>query len=431
MNGSPRQKRYLWAASALLPLHLIVAALAKPSFALTLFGDIAPCALMLLAVLAVRENARSSFGMLRAFWKVFAAGLSVMLLSQAYWLYFDTRPNLSGSPVLGDSLFLIAQVFFLSALALRPYASSGGSDLHIRSLDFLLLSLWWLFLYVYFAFPWKALVNDDRRYNLNYCLVASIELLLIITALVFLSIRKQGAWRRFYVQLIAAFVLLTSGNLLISGLGGTYYTGGFYDTPFLLGIYLFVVLACCGASLQAQDDGAPARELQVSVWTARFAMLVMLSLPILALWGLAASDVPQNIQTFRLRLVFVSMFLLGGLVYWKLNLLTHELLWLVRLTRNSIENLKGVQQQVSQSEKFVALGRLAAGAAHEISNPLTAILGYSELLADIPSLSAEDRARAKEIRDQVHRAQAVVASLRGRMGGAPILARVVDKKPLS
>jgi signal transduction histidine kinase len=56
--------------------------------------------------------------------------------------------------------------------------------------------------------------------------------------------------------------------------------------------------------------------------------------------------------------------------------------------------------------------RLAAGATDEISNPLTAILGYSELLADIPALSPGDRDNAKAIHQRVHHAQAAVNSLR-------------------
>ena len=106
------------------------------------------------------------------------------------------------------------------------------------------------------------------------------------------------------------------------------------------------------------------------------------------------------------------MFLLGALVFWKLNLLASELAHLVSLTHASIENLKSVQTRITQSQKLAALGRLAAGATHEISNPLTAILGYSELLGDIPSLSASDRENAQIIQQQVHKAQAAVNSLR-------------------
>jgi len=437
MKCSLRQQIYLGMASGIMVLHLLAAAMAKPSFGLTMYGDAVPCTLVVLAILAIRENFQSSPGILPAFWKVFAVGLTAMLFSQAFWFYFDWRQlNSASTPALGDSLFLVAHVFFLSALALRPYASSGGTDLRIRTLDFVLLSLWWLFVYGFFALPWKMLINDLRRYNLEYSLVAFFLHLVIVAALGFLCIKRRGAWRVFYLLLMVAFVLFAGGNLLMSGLFEGYYPGGFYDTPFLLGVYLFTLIAYFGSTLQPYEDAGPNRELLLSLWTARFAMLVTLSLPLAAIWVLRTAQVPQSIAVFRLRLVFGSMFVLGGLVYWKFTLLTRELVWLVRLTRNSIENLKSVQQQMSHSEKFVALGRLAAGAAHEISNPLTAILGYSELLADIPSLSPEDRANAEEIREQVHRAQAAVASLRNNMSLSASLSSLpasfsVDKKTFS
>jgi signal transduction histidine kinase len=335
------------------------------------------------------------------------------------------------SPVPGDSLFLFAHVFFLSAFALRPHSASAGRDLRIRSLDFALLSLWWLCLYGYFALPWQIVVHDFSHYNPAYYLLVFLQHLVIVVALITLSARKRGAWRMFYLQMVVAFVLIAGGNLMLSVAidDGSYYAGGFYDTPFFLAIYLFTLIACFGSSLEPSEDTTPNRELVQSVWTARMAMVVMLSLPLIALWGLHSKTAPHGIAIFRLQLVFGSLFVLGGLVYWKLSLLSRELVRLVRLSRDSVENLRAVQQRVSQSEKFVALGRLAAGAAHEISNPLTAILGYSELLADVPSLSGEDRANAQRIREQVHRAQAAVTSLRNTMRrSAPA---TVDKKLVS
>ncbi len=53
---------------------------------------------------------------------------------------------------------------------------------------------------------------------------------------------------------------------------------------------------------------------------------------------------------------------------------------LLNETREAYESLRLTQEQLLQSEKMVAVGQLISGVAHELNNPLTAILGYSQLL---------------------------------------------------
>ena len=418
MSIQPRHKVFLAFACGILLLHAGVAMFAKPSFRLTIFGDALPCGLLIVAILAVRENFRFHRGVLPLYWKLMAAGLFQMLLSQAYWFYYDSlRVYSSPSPVIGDTLFLLAHVFFLSAFVLRPHSASAGRDMRLRHLDFALLTFWWLALYAYFALPWQLVIQDFSKYNPAYYLLALIQHLMIITGLAVVWKRSSGLWRTFYGSFLCLFVLIASANLLLSVAidRGVYYAGGSYDTPFLVSLLLVTVVAAFGPSLQPGEDKTPNREINQSLWTARIAMVAILSLPVIALLGSFEKDIPEDVAAFRLRLVFGAMVLLSGLVFWKLTLLARELRRMVRLFQTSLENLENVQARVAHSQKLAALGRLAAGATHEISNPLTAILGYSELLTDVPSLSPPDRESAQIIQKQVHRAQAAVNSLRNSL----------------
>lgn len=418
MSLQPRAQYLVGAAVGIFAVHLLVAATLKPSFGLTMFGDAVPCALLVIAILAVRENFHIQRGVLPFFWKLMAAGLFQMLLSQLFWFYYDSlRRTSSPSPVIGDVLFLLAHVFFLSALAVRPNSASAGRGLRLRHLDFALLSFWWLALYAYFALPWQAVIQDFTKYNPAYYLLSLIQHLVILLVLIVLCKRNTGLWRMFYACFLFTFALIAIGNLLLSVAidNGSYYASSFYDTPFFLALVLFTITASLGPSLEPVEDQSASREINQSLWTARIAMAAILTLPVIALLGAFEKKIPANVADFRLRLVFGAMLLLSGLVFRKLTLLTRELAHLVHLSQSSLENLRSVQSQVTHTQKLTALGRLAAGAAHEISNPLTAILGYSELLTDVPCLAPSDRESALIIQKQVHRAQGAVNSLRDKL----------------
>jgi len=84
-----------------------------------------------------------------------------------------------------------------------------------------------------------------------------------------------------------------------------------------------------------------------------------------------------------------------------------------------VSSRRALEQQLLHSEKLAALGRMVAGAAHEINNPLTAILGYAELLAENPSTTREQREFAEKIRQQARRTKVITTNLQSFSSQAP------------
>jgi signal transduction histidine kinase len=64
-----------------------------------------------------------------------------------------------------------------------------------------------------------------------------------------------------------------------------------------------------------------------------------------------------------------------------------------------------------RQEKLAGLGRLVRGVAHELNNPLTAVLGYSELLADHAGADPELRRGLETIRRESHRMKGILGDL--------------------
>jgi two-component system NtrC family sensor kinase len=70
----------------------------------------------------------------------------------------------------------------------------------------------------------------------------------------------------------------------------------------------------------------------------------------------------------------------GNLNYTITDLGSGELGLLARSFNNMTNRLSEARKQLFQSDKMASLGKLAAGVAHEINNPLTGILTYSSFL---------------------------------------------------
>ncbi len=83
----------------------------------------------------------------------------------------------------------------------------------------------------------------------------------------------------------------------------------------------------------------------------------------------------------------------GNLAYRVKVTRDDELGMLARSFNNMTDNLAQARLQLFQSDKLASLGRLAAGVAHEINNPLTGVMTFSHLLLK----NAKDEATRKDL----------------------------------
>jgi signal transduction histidine kinase len=74
-------------------------------------------------------------------------------------------------------------------------------------------------------------------------------------------------------------------------------------------------------------------------------------------------------------------------------------------------SLRQQREQMVAQEKLVTVGRLAAGVAHEVGNPLAAVLGYVDLLLHDEPPEGPRREPLERIRKETDRIRAIIAEL--------------------
>jgi two-component system NtrC family sensor kinase len=154
------------------------------------------------------------------------------------------------------------------------------------------------------------------------------------------------------------------------------------------------------------------------------------------------TEVDRNIRRSQMAVVFLAIsvililsLIVGFMVRWWIDRPVQELLTamhhvaggdlsyrvqvkrddefgvLARSFNNMTENLAEARLQLFQSDKLASLGRLAAGVAHEINNPLTAVLTYSSFLLKRSHGQAAERDDLNVIVSETIRCREIVKSL--------------------
>jgi signal transduction histidine kinase len=410
-----RKYYQLWTAAVAACLAtLVLASFFIPhSFGLTALSDVIQCLLLLSGTISLIPQAVRSRGRLRLFWTLLATGIGFWFSYQLLWVYYEVWLH-SDVPDLcaGDMILFLHIVPLMAAVALRPHAPQDEYAARLRHLDFALLMIWWGYLYILIVIPWQYVVPDVVPYNNNLNSLYLIEKLAFLSSLFVAWMGSKGGWKTFYASLFGACFTYAAGSYVANWALGrnTYYSGSLYDIPLAVAMAWITVIGLWTREREPQT-GVRSTSTSHGVWLARLGMIAAFSLPIFAAWALLDSAVPPRIRSFRLILTLGAALVMGIMVFVRQHLLDRELVRLLTYSRESFANLKRLQVQIMESEKLASIGQLVGGAAHELNNPITAMLGYSDLLSLSRPLTPEQNELAARIGQHARRTKSLVASL--------------------
>ena len=83
----------------------------------------------------------------------------------------------------------------------------------------------------------------------------------------------------------------------------------------------------------------------------------------------------------------------------------------IQQLREAKKKLEETQAQLVQSEKLASIGQLAAGVAHELNNPMSGIMGFTQLLLEDKTLLPQQRKDLETIYTQSQRCRTIIQNL--------------------
>lgn len=423
----------IWIAIVAVCLaSLVLAALILPqSFRLKALSDIIQCLLLFSGTMSLVPHVALARGRLRLFWTLIATGITFWFTYQLFWTYYEVWlrtevPDLWAA----DIVIFLHIVPLMAALALRPHAPQDEYAAKLRRLDFALMMVWWGYLYVLIVIPWQYVMADVKAYNTNLNSLYLIEKLAFLSTLFVAWSGSKGRWKTLYASLFGASLIYAASSYVANWAlnRNSYYSGSLYDIPLAISMAWITVIGLGTRDLEPQA-GIRTTSTSHGVKLARLGMIAAFSLPLFAAWALLDGPIPPPIRSFRVVLTLAAALLMGGMVLVRQRLLDRELVRLLSHSRESISNLKHLQAQITESEKLASIGQLLGGAAHELNNPITAMLGYSDLLMST-SLTPEQNELAGKIGQHVRRTRSLVASLLSFAKQTPAAMAPVDLNTL-
>lgn len=161
--------------------YVLATAVIPHGMARATVGYLFACLVALFANACLLWNAASPYRRRNAFWMLLALGCTLWLAGILVSTYEDLELHHSfASPFPGDLLFFLHIVPFIAALALVPHARKMRELLRFGFVDLLLLSVLWLYVYIFAAMPWRTVAYSPELFRVRDLEAYMIENLVVV-----------------------------------------------------------------------------------------------------------------------------------------------------------------------------------------------------------------------------------------------------------
>jgi diguanylate cyclase (GGDEF)-like protein len=315
VQGNTLLKLSFWAAAIQVVVLAAGCLLLPHGYAQVAVSDLTSGGLMLAALLAFAAQGLVTKGRLRWFWILQASGWALWFADQCVWCYYDLSLQ-QKMPAIhpADAFLFLAGAPMMAGFLLRPHREPSESTAHLGALEFTLLLLWWVYMYVALITSWQYVYRNEDAYYRSFDGLSSVQNFLIAAVVAAFWFRSSGKWRRFYGYFLGAVVFNGVWFYLLNRAlqRNVYFTGSWYDIPYSGSFALYAACAFYGEGLTPVPESA---EDAYVPWMTNLAMIAVLSLPILAIVALLDPRLPSSVAKFRVLVTLLTMFLMALLLF--------------------------------------------------------------------------------------------------------------------
>jgi hypothetical protein len=303
-------------AAILACAQILVSLLLPNDYPLHVFSDGLQTALLLACYLTTLPNQVGGRGSSPAFWTLLSFGFAFWLLNQVLWTFYEVvlrAPPASG--FWGDVVLYLHVVPMMMALAVRPHFDQHDNPRLLNAANAGMVTVWWLYLYLYFVTPWRTMAQLPSWWDQNYNVVygaANIALAVLAGVAVW---KSAGKWRTLYTHFFGAASLYAVSSFMASVAidRGDYYSGSLYDIPLVLALAWYVGLGLVARDLRLGSLEAAEQSAAQVRWGTPLAVAAVLSVPIVELREMFVRDTPAAVVTYRSLLSVATTLILFGI----------------------------------------------------------------------------------------------------------------------